>query len=150
MIHEGIESLERARDIGAEKKKGRKKQQFLAQMTRTIRLARKIEFLKQNEIDSKSKKECQEDLRSKMSALNKLQIVFKLPKAQRLDTKGLLKDMNDMIQIDSTQPIKQLYQPDHLLCLITGDMMTDPVTIESGRTYERANIETYFKIQKER
>ena len=28
--------------------------------------------------------------------------------------------------------------------------MTDPVTIESGRTFERANIETYFNIQRER
>ena len=38
-----------------------------------------MEFLKQNEIDSKSKKESQEDIKSKMSALSKLQIVFKLP-----------------------------------------------------------------------
>ena len=38
---------------------------------------------------------------------------------------------------DVVVDLKTLFVPDHLLCLISGDLMIDPVTIESGRTYER-------------
>ena len=44
--------------------------------------------------------------------------------------------------------LKKLCVPDHMLCLISQDLMTDPVTIESGKTYERANIVQYFEMRK--
>ena len=34
--------------------------------------------------------------------------------------------------------------------MISGDLLEDPVMIESGQTYERAVIQRYFEIQKER
>ena len=40
--------------------------------------------------------------------------------------------------------------PEHLQCMISGDLLEDPVMIESGQTYERAVIQRYFEIQKER
>lgn len=39
--------------------------------------------------------------------------------------------------------------PDHLLCLLSGELMSEPVTLESGRTFERDTIEHYFKVQRE-
>ena len=38
---------------------------------------------------------------------------------------------------ESAVDLKTLFVPEHLLCLISGDLMTDPVTLESGRTYDR-------------
>ena len=46
--------------------------------------------------------------------------------------------------------VKNLKVPDQLLCSIMGDLMIDPVTIESGRTYERTSIERHFLEQKEK
>ena len=45
--------------------------------------------------------------------------------------------------------VKTLNVPDHLVCRITGDFMSDPVTLESGCTYERQSIEQYFMVQRE-
>ena len=45
--------------------------------------------------------------------------------------------------------MKKLFVPDHLICPIGGEIMQDPVTLESGRTYEKDNILTYFKFQRE-
>lgn len=42
----------------------------------------------------------------------------------------------------------KLEQPDYLLCPITGELMRDPVITEWGVTYERDNIEEYFKNKK--
>lgn len=40
--------------------------------------------------------------------------------------------------------------PNHLLCMITGEVMKHPVMIESGQSYERDAIIRYFEIQKQR
>lgn len=36
--------------------------------------------------------------------------------------------------------------PDYLLCSITDELMDEPVVIESGFTYEKAEIIRHFKI----
>ena len=46
--------------------------------------------------------------------------------------------------------LQKLSVPQHLLCFISRDIMEDPVTIESGYTYERENIKTYFDIQRQK
>ena len=48
---------------------------------------------------------------------------------------------------DKVTELKALCLPTYLLCLISRDIMIDPVTLESGCTYERENIEQYFDIQ---
>ena len=53
-----------------------------------------------------------------------------------------------MIESEEPVDIKKLFVPEHLLCLITGDLMQEPVTLESGRTYEKSKIEQYFKTQR--
>ena len=35
---------------------------------------------------------------------------------------------------------KELVIPDYLMCPIAGDLMTDPVLIQSGQTFERSII----------
>ena len=40
--------------------------------------------------------------------------------------------------------------PGHLVCMITGEVMKDPVKIESGQSFEREVITRYFQIQRER
>jgi hypothetical protein len=37
--------------------------------------------------------------------------------------------------------------PYEFLCPISRELMTDPVQIESGKTYDRANIKAWFKIK---
>ena len=66
-----------------------------------------------------------------------------------MDTKPLLADMTKMIQSETVPVLKKLHVPDHLVCPFTGDLMKDPVTIESGRTYERECIVKYFEVQRE-
>ena len=48
------------------------------------------------------------------------------------------------------QDRKTLTVPDNLLCMISGELMHDPVMIESGQTYEKDVILRYIEIQKER
>ena len=40
--------------------------------------------------------------------------------------------------------------PNHVQCMITGEVMQDPVMIESGQSFEREVIMRYFEIQKDR
>ena len=44
--------------------------------------------------------------------------------------------------------LKTLYVPEHLICIISGDLMDDPVTIASGCTFERQFIEQHFEVQR--
>ena len=43
---------------------------------------------------------------------------------------------------------KDLSVPDHLICQISGEIMSDPVMITSGQTYERAIITRHFEIKR--
>lgn len=111
-----------------------------------LRRAAKIEFLKQHGFDLKSHEQIQIDLKKKLSTLNKLAITQKVSKEDRLDTKSLLADMKRMSESDAILDLKSLFVPDHFLCLIKGDLMTEPVTIASGRTFDRQSIEQYFAV----
>ena len=42
--------------------------------------------------------------------------------------------------------MKQFKVPDHLICPIRGDVMEDPVMIQSGMTYNRTEIERYLQL----
>ena len=83
-----------------------------------------------------------------MKTLDRLQITRKVPNANRLDTKPLVQSMIKMIESEKAKDLKKLFVPDHFLCLIGGEIMHDPVTIESGRTFERDNITQYFEVQR--
>ena len=45
--------------------------------------------------------------------------------------------------------MKQFKVPDHLICPIRGDVMEDPVMIQSGMTYNRTEIERYLQLQQQ-
>ena len=51
-----------------------------------------------------------------------------------------------MVESEKILTIKELVVPEYLLCSISGDFMVDPVTISSGRTYDRENILFYWKL----
>ena len=78
--------------------------------------------------------------------MQKLYIIQKVPKGERVDTKKFLVRMNRACESEPIKAIKDLTVPDHLLCKIKGDLMDDPVMIQSGVTYERQIIEQFFKL----
>lgn len=45
--------------------------------------------------------------------------------------------------------LKELIEPDYIICQIGGFIMNDPVTIETGMTYDRSSITTLWKFVKE-
>ena len=90
-----------------------------------------------HELDKTSHTKDFEDIKKKLSTLSKLEIKNKVNKLERQDTKGLTEQFKGMLLADKRTELKQLFVPDHLLCLITGELMTDPVTLESGKTFEK-------------
>ena len=80
--------------------------------------------------------------------MKKLQIAKKVPKNERLETKNLQIGIKSISDNEFVTDLKKLFVPDHLLCIISGDLMSEPVTIESGRTFEKASILQYFEVQR--
>ena len=80
------------------------------------------------------------DIRAKFSALDKLGISYKREEAKSKHNKALKLAILKVLHEESNKPLKSLFVPDHLLCMIKGDLMTEPVTIESGRTFEKSSI----------
>lgn len=76
-----------------------------------------------------------------MSTLKRLKTIFKVADSKEGNIPDLHNRVKKVVETEKSVDIKKLAVPDHLLCLISGDLMTDPVTIESGRTYERVSIE---------
>jgi len=50
-----------------------------------------------------------------------------------------------MYDKESYPKLATLVEPSHLICTIGGFIMSDPVTIETGRTYDRSSITMFFK-----
>ena len=123
--------------------------QFEAKLVREVRIAEKIASMKQLYTEQNQKESVLLDLKNKMKTLDKLRILFKVPKAERADLKLLQKQITDKYNAEAVKDIKKLNVPDHLVCLISGEIMFDPVTIESGRTFEREFINMFFKSQTE-
>lgn len=85
-----------------------------------------------------------------METLKTLQIINKVPRDQRIDGKSLAKCITAMNGAEvKIVELKSLYVPEYLLCSIMKEIMEDPVTLESGSTYDRVNIEMYFQQKKE-
>ena len=42
--------------------------------------------------------------------------------------------------------LQELRVPEYLICVISGEVMSDPVSLESGRTYERESILQLFDL----
>lgn len=117
---------------------------------KAYRRAAKISFLKKLSLDISQEEKISTDLKHKFSTLKKLETVFSVENTEMLETKTLLSGIKKLSSSDIVvKDIKKLFVPDHLLCLISGDLMSDPVTLESGRTYERAKILQYFEHQRE-
>ena len=73
--------------------------------------------------------------------------MFRKDKELHLQT---LKRIMELSEQESAASVKDLRVPQHLLCPISGDLMDDPVTLESGQTFEREMIEKYFEGQREK
>ena len=148
LIQVGIKNLEKAL---MQCRNGSKqvRSQFEAKLARELRIAEKIASMKQLYTEQNQKENVLLDLKNKMKALDKLRILFKVPKAERADLKLLQRQITDKYNAEEVKNIKQLNVPEHLVCLISGEIMFDPVTIESGRTFEKEFIEMFFKNQTE-
>ena len=89
------------------------------------------------------------DLHSKTKLMNKLYNVFSVPLDKQVDHKGVERDIRAIFSKESKPKRRELCVPEHLVCIISGELMSDPVTLDSGRTYERSQIEKLFAMYKE-
>ena len=115
----------------------------VAQTKAEFRRAAKLLFLKQHGMDTVFNKDMKAEFKLIFSTLRKLQISQKVPKPHA-ETKTLNLAIVNLIDKEVITDLKQLHVPAHLLCSISLEFMIEPVTIESGRTYEKANIMAYF------
>ena len=88
------------------------------------------------------------ELHSQTKHLSKLYILYKVDKSRQIKAKELENDIKAIFDRESYPVQKELRVPEHLICTISGDIMFDPVTLESGRTYERSSIEMLFMLSK--
>ena len=112
--------------------------------------AKKVQYLRDLSNTKIDQDAALADLKKKLSSLSKLEIVQKVPKQDRIIGKPLLAKVTEMMSREGQQSQQELFIPDHFLCPISGDLMTDPVLIQSGQTYERVIIEKHFEAQGER
>ena len=110
--------------------------------------ARKIKSLKELEEQAEVDANAIDTLRKRINSLKKLQIILK-KKSTFAENKKMLIKISELCQLEASPVIKELQIPQHLLCLITGDFMKEPVMIESGMTYEKAMIEQCFHFQEQ-
>ena len=120
----------------------------VAQLKAEFRRAASLLFLMQHRIDTVHKKELQAILKNTFSTLKKLCISQKVPKPNRPETTQLKKELDIQIEKEQIDDLWDLQVPSHLLCPISCEIMTEPVTIESGRTYEKTYIMNYFDMQR--
>lgn len=67
-------------------------------------------------------------------------------KQKQINVNAFLK-MKEQFQVEELE--KEQYNlevPQYLLCKLAGDMMIEPVTIQSGHTYEKTEIVRHFKV----
>ena len=90
------------------------------------------------------------DLHKKKKTVAQLCQMFKVDKQDKEQHLQTLKRIMELSEQESAASVKDLRVPQHLLCPISGDLMDDPVTLESGQTFEREMIEKYFEAQREK
>ena len=52
----------------------------------------------------------------------------------------LFEKVKKIYQKESSPDLANLVEANHIVCTIGGFIMNDPVTIETGRTYDRSSI----------
>jgi STIP1 family protein 1 len=58
----------------------------------------------------------------------------------------LISKVRDQFSLEEKQKkLRNLDVPDYLLCRITDELMEEPVVLDSGFTYERAQIQRHFR-----
>mmetsp|Transcript_8463 Transcript_8463/g.11654 ORF Transcript_8463/g.11654 Transcript_8463/m.11654 type:complete len:181 (-) Transcript_8463:33-575(-) len=97
-----------------------------------------------------------EDIRTRCEQLElytgklaKLEIIFKVPKGQRNKSEALAERIIEIIKDEEPLKVENLKIPTNLVCAISGEIMLDPVLIESGISYDRESILSYFHAKKE-
>ena len=146
MINDGIKELEEAKARLAMDKFD------VGQIERMVRQSMKLRSLKLIDQEASLDQEAFKLLKKHLSTLKKLRIVLrnKIDKSQpQVDITKLLKAMDQILKSESKPVCQDLEVPDNLLCQISGDLMHDPVLIESGQTFEREAIMRYIEVQAE-
>lgn len=111
-----------------------------------MRLSKKVESLMEITSINEQEDKAIADLKKNLSTLKKLYIIYKVGKDEREDGKTIL---NDIQQIRVKQvAVKDLKVPDHFICQVSGDLMREPVMLQSGQTYEKSFIEHFFERKK--
>ena len=108
----------------------------------------KIKCLKELEIDREVSLELLTSLKTKKTTLKKLYIARKVAEIDRIDGELLFKDVQAIFDNEVLPRQKDLIEPEHIMCQIGGFIMEDPVTIQSGRTYDREMITSFFEALK--
>ena len=98
-------------------------------------------------------------MKKHLKTLRDLQVVRKVGKHERADTKGVHEGILSRCEAESERLYvelkgqldheprlmpKDLTIPEHLLCPINNTLMLEPVMLQSGKTYEKEVIERYF------
>ena len=106
-----------------------------------IRRAKKISFLKLLGIRTAVSLAETESIRAKKNVLKKLYVTQKVPKDKRTNVEELYKGIKKVLSKEAVPLMKDLIEPNYFVCTLGGFLMEDPVTIESGRTYDRSSID---------
>ena len=111
-------------------------------------MARKIRALKRLSQEKAMDDAQFKIMKKKNSTMKMLRTVYTnlIEKSQQVDTSKLNKAVEEMLNRQAIPAIRDLEVPEHLLCQISGDLMTEPVLIESGQTYEKEVILRYIEI----
>ena len=142
----GVKSLERALQHAEQQNVA---QYELDRIQIKLIRARKIACLKHLKLGKAEDEAFVAGLKDKTSVLSKLYVTQKVPQADRQNTKALFAQIKAVIDSDNHgKQLKDLSVPDHLICQISGEIMSDPVMITSGQTYERSIITRHFEIKK--
>lgn len=119
----------------------------LHQLDRMIALANKIKSLKEMDEGRESLQLNYKKFSKEMSTLKSYRIVLKNRIENPYDLVDLASFKRNMKAVcdDEKLPRRQeMAIPSHLQCLLSGEVMQDPVMIESGQSYEREVIMRYF------
>lgn len=113
---------------------GQKKEEFEADLENALLIGRKIEWYKEYEIDNRNHSKSKEIIKNWINQEKEYSIEEK--KSLIVQSEKILKD---------EVPMKSKI-PEHLLCELTKEIMTEPVITTEGHTYDKEELEKYISV----
>jgi len=106
---------------------------FDKEILHSVRLAKKIYYYKEKQVNFFAKNELSNYLQEPISNYS----------ATAEEGNKLKQDLMDFLEgVDDNEDDQKI--PDYLMCPITCDLILDPVLLSSGHTYEREEIQKHF------